>query len=82
MDTFIISQGVSAWRLIVMIVAGFIIVFCFVFVVCAATPGTALVGPAGAATSGRVMAGSTRAVPGVAAQTSPAQTVSWSIPIP
>ena len=38
-------------------------------VVCAATPSTALVMPA------------TRAVPGVAAQTTPAQTVSWSIPI-
>ena len=37
--------------------------------------------PTGAATSGRATAGSTRAVPGVAAQTTPAQTVSWSIPI-
>ena len=49
--------------------------------VCAATPGTALVEPAGAAASGRATAGSTRAVPGVSAQTTPAQTVSWSIPI-
>ena len=40
--------------------------------VCAATPGTALVGPAVARP---------RAVPGVAAQTTTAQTVSWSIPI-
>ena len=39
--------------------------------VCAATPGTALVG----------LAGPTRGVPGVAAQTMTAQTVSWSIPI-
>ena len=90
------SLGVSAWRLIVMIVVGFIFVYCFVFVVeykltthtvcavvvCAATPGTALVGPpAGAAASGRATAGSTRAVPGVAAQTTPTQTASWSIPI-
>ena len=37
--------------------------------------------PAGGAASGRAMAGPTRAVPGVAAQTTPAQTVSWSIPI-
>ena len=34
-----------------------------------------------AAASGRAAAGPTRAVPGVAAQTTPAQTVSWSIPI-
>ena len=38
--------------------------------------------PASAAASGRATAGSTRAVPGVSAQTTPAQTVSWSIPIP
>ena len=35
----------------------------------------------GPAASGRATAGSTRAVPGVAAQTTPVQTVSWSIPI-
>ena len=34
-----------------------------------------------AAASGRATAGPTRAVPAVAAQTTPAQTVSWSIPI-
>ena len=44
-------------------------------VVCTATPGTARVGPAVAP------AGPTRAVPGVAAQTTPTQTVSWSISI-
>ena len=38
-------------------------------------------GAAGAAASGRATAGPTRAVPGVAAQTTKAQTVSWSIPI-
>ena len=35
----------------------------------------------GAGRRGRATAGPTRAVPGVAAQTTPAQTVSWSIPI-
>ena len=35
----------------------------------------------GAGRSGRTTAGPTRAVPGVAAQTTPAPTVSWSIPI-
>ena len=35
----------------------------------------------GAGRRGRATAGSTRAVPGVSAQTTPAQTVSWSIPI-